>query len=54
MKTALDIELQKVAAATTLCHLCSLERLEKWVVEARKLPQEKSRSRPKRDVAAGD
>lgn len=33
MKTALDIELQKVAAATTLCHLCTLSELEKLVAE---------------------
>lgn len=53
MKTALDMELQKVAVATTLCHLCSLEQLEKWAVEARKQPRENPRSRPKRHVAAG-
>ena len=42
----MDEELQKVAAATTLCHLCTLEQLESWVAEA-KNPVKKRRRRRK-------
>lgn len=51
MSAALDQELQKVAAATTLCHLCSLERLERLVAEARRQPKEKPRPKAKSKVA---
>lgn len=49
MSAELDMELKKVAAATTLCHLCTLERLEKWVEEARRQPKPRTRSRRRRD-----
>lgn len=42
----MDEELQKVAAATTLCHLCTLKQLEDWVAEARS-PVKKRRRRRK-------
>ena len=42
----MDEELQKVAAATTLCHLCTLKQLESWVAEA-KNPVKKRRRRRK-------
>ena len=42
----MDEELQKVAAATTLCHLCTLKQLEGWVAEA-KNPVKKRRRRRK-------
>lgn len=42
----MEEELQKVAAATTLCHLCSLKQLENWVTEARN-PVKKRRRRKK-------
>lgn len=42
----MDEELQKVAAAKTLCHLCSLKQLEDWVMEARN-PVKRRRRRKK-------
>lgn len=36
MNTSVDTDLRKVTASTTLCHLCSVEQLEKWAKEARR------------------
>lgn len=45
MKTIMEEELRKVAAVTTLCHLCPVEQLEEWVAEARNPVKKKKRKR---------
>lgn len=49
MSAAMSEELRKVAAVTTLCHLCTMEQLEQWVVEARN-PVKKKRRRKRVEI----
>lgn len=49
MSTVMSEELRKVAAVTTLCHLCTMEQLEQWVAEARN-PVKKKRRRRRAEI----
>lgn len=52
MTEGLGEELQKVAAATTLCHLCTLKQLENWVAEARNPVKRRRRRRTSHEVGS--
>lgn len=47
MVSSIDTELRKVTAVTTLCHLCTLDRLEMLVEEMKKEKYAKPKNKRK-------